>query len=493
RFRGKAISLQADGRWTQADYIVLYIHQVQRRIDPDPQFIDYFLTRRTPEKVIRLGGIDYAWIYPIPFTTPADPQVSRIEGQASLLGYRWQTDPPGLRLFWRSLDRPGDRQMAVRLAGDEAATGWTTCSLDPAFAPDTATAGAYLESICTPRLDDLPPGLYSVEVGLTNGSGEVAAFTFPQGLYAARRTPSGQMEDTPEPERLDALVDRAADGPAHRLDRVYGGRVRLAAYRLDPPEPRPGDRLAVTLYWQRVDEVLAPLRLTVQMADSRLLPLGREDRSLNADRWLAGLVATTTHHFDLPQTLDAPLAAQVEVELADPAEVALPPTTAGGQPLDKVALRLTVAPPVWPDPPESRPVAVWQGEDGQPVIGLYGVRLAPEAETGAGTLTVRLYWAALAQVNQNYQVFVHLLDEAGQIVSQHDGLPRGGGYPTPWWQEGQVVEDAHPLPLPPDLPPGTYRLAVGLYRPDSGQRLRLVGGKDYFVVELPPTSSSRTP
>ena len=30
-----------------------------------------------------------------------------------------------------------------------------------------------------------------------------------------------------------------------------------------------------------------------------------------------------------------------------------------------------------------------------------------------------------------------------------------------------------PLPLPADLPPGTYRLVIGLYDPSNGQRLVL--------------------
>jgi len=87
-FDGELISLGEDGRWTKADYIVLYIQQVQRGLEPSPSFIKYFQTQ-TAEKIIRLGDIDYAWIYHIPFTVPANPQVSRISGQVALLGYRW--------------------------------------------------------------------------------------------------------------------------------------------------------------------------------------------------------------------------------------------------------------------------------------------------------------------------------------------------------------------------------------------------------------------
>ena len=35
---------------------------------------------------------------------------------------------------------------------------------------------------------------------------------------------------------------------------------------------------------------------------------------------------------------------------------------------------------------------------------------------------------------------------------------------------GQVA-DPHVLVLPPDLPPGSYRLVVGLYQPEDGVRM----------------------
>jgi hypothetical protein len=70
----------------------------------------------------------------------------------------------------------------------------------------------------------------------------------------------------------------------------------------------------------------------------------------------------------------------------------------------------------------------------------------------------------------------------GQIVTQNDDLPRAGAYPIPWWQPGVVVEDVHPLALPPDLPEGVYQLVVGLYRPEDGVRLMLSEGGDSFKV-----------
>ncbi len=101
------------------------------------------------------------------------------------------------------------------------------------------------------------------------------------------------------------------------------------------------------------------------------------------------------------------------------------------------------------------------------VVRLLGYDMG-RAERGR-PLEVTLYWQSLAEVAVDYTVFVHLVDEAtGQVVAQVDEGPRGGTYPTSWWVAGEVVMDAHILPLPTDLAPGRYALRVGLYLPDTG-------------------------
>jgi hypothetical protein len=74
------------------------------------------------------------------------------------------------------------------------------------------------------------------------------------------------------------------------------------------------------------------------------------------------------------------------------------------------------------------------------------------------------------EIYTSYLVFIHLVNEAGQIVSQVDAIPVGGARPTTGWRAGEVVADAHSLPIPTDLPPGRYALNVGLYNPDDGAR-----------------------
>ncbi len=500
-FKGELISLGLNGRWTQADYIVLYIQQVQRRQEPSPAFIDYFQTR-PPEKTITIGGIDYAWIYPRPFTIPANPEISLIPGQAALLGYRWELKKgesangenltvespsiqPLIRLFWENQGLSADHQLAARLINPTAQTDWAICRPGPAFEAQASTPGAFVESLCAPDLTELPPGLYTVEVGLLPGTSPVGTngysplpFVFPEGHLAATLTPAGQISDTLASTRLEALVDAAVPPDAIRLERVYEGRLRLVAYQLDPPAPQPGQPVRLTLYWQPVKELPEPLRLTVQLADSRRLPLGRSDDDLPAPQWLLGQVIPTEHTFTLPADLDAPLAGWIEVTLQNQTEVNLPATTPTGSHLESNLAGFTIAPAKWPPLPQVNPtVAAWENE-----ITLAGYTLAPQPARPGETLSVGLYWQPGQPVAENYVVFVHLLDQAGQLKAQNDDLPRAGAYPTPWWRPGDVIEDIHPLTLPADLPPGTYQLAVGLYRRDDDVRLPLMPGGDSFIL-----------
>jgi hypothetical protein len=49
-----------------------------------------------------------------------------------------------------------------------------------------------------------------------------------------------------------------------------------------------------------------------------------------------------------------------------------------------------------------------------------------------------------------------------------------GEYPTDWWEAGETIADEHALDLRA-LPPGRYRLLIGMYRLDTGERLPAYG------------------
>lgn len=87
-------------------------------------------------------------------------------------------------------------------------------------------------------------------------------------------------------------------------------------------------------------------------------------------------------------------------------------------------------------------------------------------------LPLRFIWRDLRPVNVNYKVFVHLLDANGQIVSQRDYVPVEGIRPTSTWKpKQQEVSDQTALYIFPGTPPGDYTIIMGMYDPDTGERL----------------------
>jgi hypothetical protein len=110
-------------------------------------------------------------------------------------------------------------------------------------------------------------------------------------------------------------------------------------------------------------------------------------------------------------------------------------------------------------------------------IKLLGYDLDATAAHPGGSLYLTLYWQGLGLMDTSYTVFVHLLDEKGHIQGQRDGVPGHGTLPTTSWIEGEVIVDAYEVPVAPDAPPGLYTIAVGMYDPDTGDRLPVFDGE----------------
>jgi len=109
---------------------------------------------------------------------------------------------------------------------------------------------------------------------------------------------------------------------------------------------------------------------------------------------------------------------------------------------------------------------VWNNQ-----IALLGYCLLDSTLSLGQIARIDLVWGPTAPIDHRYKVFVHLLNDQGVVVSQHDGEPSAGARPTDAWQPGDQVTDRHGLLLPADLPPGDYQIVVGLYPAEGGDRL----------------------
>jgi hypothetical protein len=77
-------------------------------------------------------------------------------------------------------------------------------------------------------------------------------------------------------------------------------------------------------------------------------------------------------------------------------------------------------------------------------------------------------------MQEDYAIFLHVRDQAGHTVAQFDYQPFNGEYPTQHWQIGQLLPEVREFDLPRDFPPGQYNLMIGLYNPETLERVTLL-------------------
>ncbi len=111
---------------------------------------------------------------------------------------------------------------------------------------------------------------------------------------------------------------------------------------------------------------------------------------------------------------------------------------------------------------------------GQP-IGAGVILVAGQAdvrETRAGrSVRVALIWSAAAPVQEELKVSARLVDAAGRVVAQGDGVPVHFTYPTTAWAPGESISDVYDLALPSAISVETTRALVILYRAADGSEV----------------------
>lgn len=107
---------------------------------------------------------------------------------------------------------------------------------------------------------------------------------------------------------------------------------------------------------------------------------------------------------------------------------------------------------------------------------LRGYTALPETPVRGVPMQLTLFWAG-PTIPFQQKVFVQLRNENNETVAQADHFIYDGKVPSSRWGdllEGGPVRDGATLMVPPDLPPGAYRLAVGFYNPADFARLGVV-------------------
>ena len=125
-------------------------------------------------------------------------------------------------------------------------------------------------------------------------------------------------------------------------------------------------------------------------------------------------------------------------------------------------------------PPPHYP-AYWRFGDS---IIFLGFTLSGEEFSPGETIEINLQWQAVRPIDTPYRAFVHL--EKEQIWGQHDDDP-ACRLPANLWRVGQVAQGQFRVTINPATPPGEYPLIIGLYDPDTWQRLPVSDAKGQSI------------
>lgn len=268
----------------------------------------------------------------------------------------------------------------------------------------------------------------------------------------------------------------------NRLDMNFGGVMKLRGYDLPISNNLiPGDALTVTLYWQSLTKMKAEVlakdyAVFVHLLDENDLILAQRNTlpglgSFPTTLWQAGDAIADTYTLALPETTYTPSSAQLEVGLFDFATgERLPVYGPEGKGIgDNVRFgEIEVLPRSETGLPN--PVHFNFGDK----IALAGYEMDRRKVSPGEAIHLTLYWQGLAEMEDNYTVFVHLLRERDQTWAGTDRQPQEGAASTSTWSKGQVVVDEYELVIASDAPPDVYELEVGLYLAETGDRLDLL-------------------
>jgi mannosyltransferase len=136
-----------------------------------------------------------------------------------------------------------------------------------------------------------------------------------------------------------------------------------------------------------------------------------------------------------------------------------------------VRLAIYAVPDQAPSAPDQLLDVRLQDRETDDEVTLQGYSLLNDQLAAGDIAQFTLFWRAEETPRRRYKVFVHVLDEQNQIVGQRDAEPGGGANLTSLWHPGETVVDNYGVAIHPATPPGAYRVEVGMYDLETGQRL----------------------
>lgn len=257
------------------------------------------------------------------------------------------------------------------------------------------------------------------------------------------------------------------------LNAPMGDGLTLLGSRIETDTAVENDLVWITLYWRRDEPLTEPPSFKFEILGQDLeRPLGQihtfHGRGLYPPTlWPTGEIIADRFPVRLDVVPDPPVLAGGFARL-------VPLETAVDAPIEEGVFvgGVKVEPQQWPMPVDT--VLAQLGES----IGLVSVMVLETAVAPGDTVEINITWQALLPPMRDFATLVHLGDPTAPPLAQGDAHPRDGSYPTRVWEVDEVIHDQYQLRIPDDIEPGCYPLLLGMYDPNSFERLQVLTAVD---------------
>lgn len=247
--------------------------------------------------------------------------------------------------------------------------------------------------------------------------------------------------------------------------------AEVMGYRMTPSHARPGDTVRVAVYLRALQRTPSDYLLATKLFGRDDAPLARFDTYsggglLPSSEWQAGQMWVDEMDFHISDDAKTPAILRLQFALFNAyfgkSAKNFDANGKAGSPLFAASTLLPATQPI-----STQPLATF-GE----IVQLDKIE-AGALRAGA-PLTATLQWQPLDKAQQDFTVFVHLLDANGQLIAQSDSPPDAGQFPATRWVAGATFSETRVLVVPANAHAGAYRLSIGMYDSKSGARLPAV-------------------
>lgn len=271
-----------------------------------------------------------------------------------------------------------------------------------------------------------------------------------------------------------------------------GGNLSLIGYRLSSEAAGPGKTVDISLYWRANEVPAATYGISLHALEQPTLDeTAAQYDDINMGQYpsrafLPGSIVRKNATLTLPEAVTAPASYRLMLRVwsgkwetqdltgLEIRESELPLLTP-----DSLLFGSVAVVPETALPPAQHP-ADYHFAGGARLTG-YDL---PDTAAPGEALPLRFAWRTDAALTQNLTQFVHLLDaDSGELVFGYDSAPFAGRFPTADWPAGVQMQDPWHIPLPDDLPEGTYEVRTGLYDAVTVARIAVQDGQGQPVQD----------